>query len=157
LESSARPPIIKTTKLSKLFLASKRGILESLSRKPALYVRAVDRVELEIARQEILALVGESGSGKTTLGLLLCTLEFPTEGDIFFDEEKFDKSGIAKARRKVQMVFQNPTESLNPRMSVRSIVIEGLQKYPGDKQKKDQQFKDSLNAVGLDPVEIATR
>lgn len=157
MESSTKPPIIKTTKLSKLFLASKRGILESLSRKPASYVRAVDRVELEIAKQEILALVGESGSGKTTLGLLLCTLEFPSEGEIYFDEEKLEKSGIGKARRKIQMVFQNPTESLDPRMSVRSIVMEGLQRYPGDKQKKDQQFKDSLDAVGLDPADFASR
>jgi peptide/nickel transport system ATP-binding protein len=150
-------PLIKTQDLSKSFLASKRGILESLSRKPALYVGAVDHVALEIGKNEVLALVGESGSGKTTLGLLLCTLETPTGGEIFFNAEKLEKSNAKKIRQKIQMVFQNPTESLNPRMSVRSIVMEGLQKFGLTKEQKQQQFEDSLRAVGLDPVEFASR
>jgi len=149
--------LIKTTGLTKTFLASKRGLLESLSRKPASYVRAVDRVQLEIGKQEILALVGESGSGKTTLGLLLCTLENPTLGEIYFNGEKVQKSDLKKVRRKIQMVFQNPTESLDPRMNVRSIIMEGLQKFEGDKEKKQMQFEDSMKAVGLDPAEFATR
>jgi peptide/nickel transport system ATP-binding protein len=150
-------PLLKTSDLTKKFLASKRGLLESLTRKPAAYVRAVDGVSLEIAKQEILALVGESGSGKTTLGLMLCTLEVPTGGEIFFREEKLVKSNIKNARRKIQMVFQNPTESLNPRMSVRSIVMEGLQKFGSDKGTKQRQFEDSLKAVGLDPNDFASR
>jgi peptide/nickel transport system ATP-binding protein len=149
--------LIKTKGLSKSFLASKRGILESLSRKPSAYVGAVDHVELEIAKNEVLALVGESGSGKTTLGLLLCTLETPTKGEIFFNDEKLEKSNAKKIRQKIQMVFQNPTESLNPRMNVRSIVMEGLQKFGLDKAQKQRQFEDSLKAVGLDPEEFATR
>lgn len=152
-----KEPLIKTTSLSKSFLASKRGILESISRKQALYVRAVDHVGLEIGKNEVLALVGESGSGKTTLGLLLCTLETPTEGEIFFNEEKLDKANAKKLRRKIQMVFQNPTESLNPRMNVRSIVMEGLQKFGLNKEQKQRQFEDSLKAVGLDPVEFSAR
>jgi peptide/nickel transport system ATP-binding protein len=150
-------PLIKTSSLTKSFLASKRGILESLSRKPAAYVKAVDHVELAIAKNEVLALVGESGSGKTTLGLLLCTLELPTEGEVFFNEEKIAKSNVKKVRQKIQMVFQNPTESLNPRMTVRSIVMEGLQKFGLSKEQKQRQFEDSLKAVGLDPVEFASR
>jgi peptide/nickel transport system ATP-binding protein len=150
-------PLIRTNKLSKSFLASKRGILESLSRKPASLVRAVDTVDLEIGKNEVLALVGESGSGKTTLGLLLCTLESPTEGEIFFNEEKLEKGNAKEIRRKIQMVFQNPTESLNPRMNVRSIVMEGLQKFGLSKEQKERQFEDSLRAVGLDSVEFATR
>jgi peptide/nickel transport system ATP-binding protein len=150
-------PLIKTNDLTKSFLASKRGILENLSRKQALYVRAVDHIGLEIAKNEVLALVGESGSGKTTLGLLLCTLETPTEGEIFFNEEKLDRSNAKKIRRKIQMVFQNPTESLNPRMAVRSIVMEGLQKFGLNKEQKERQFEDSMKAVGLDPVEFAAR
>ena len=154
---AAKQPLIKTTRLTKTFLASKHGLLEGLSRKPASYVTAVDHIELEIAKQEILALVGESGSGKTTLGMLLCTLELPTEGEIFFDEEKLEKTNVKKLRRKIQMVFQNPTESLNPRMTVRSIVMEGLQKFGLDKDQKQQHFEDSIRAVGLDPSDFATR
>jgi peptide/nickel transport system ATP-binding protein len=150
-------PLIKTQDLSKSFLASKRGILESLSRKTALYVGAVDHVDLEIGKNEVLALVGESGSGKTTLGLLLCTLETPSGGEIFFNEEKLEKSNAKRIRQKIQMVFQNPTESLNPRMSVRSIVMEGLQKFGLSKEQKQQQFEDSLKAVGLDSAEFASR
>ena len=151
------PALIKTNELSKAFPASKRGILESLSRKPQLFVRAVDQVGLEIAKQEILALVGESGSGKTTLGLLLCTLEPPTDGAIFFNDEKVDKSNVSKVRQHIQMVFQNPSESLNPRMNVRSIVMEGLQKFDLNKEQKQQRFEDALRAVGLDPNEFASR
>jgi peptide/nickel transport system ATP-binding protein len=153
----SQQPLIRTSELSKAFLASKRGILESISRKPVLYVRAVDHVGLEIAKQEVLALVGESGSGKTTLGLLLCTLEFPTEGEIFFNEEKVEKSNVKNFRRKIQMVFQNPTESLDPRMNVRSIVMEGLQNLGMTKEQKAAAFEESLRVVGLDPNEFALR
>lgn len=149
--------LVKTSDLTKYFLASKRGILESITRRKVQYVRAVDHVELEIAKQEVLALVGESGSGKTTLGLLLCTLEPPTGGEIFFGGEKIEKSNLKKTRRQIQMVFQNPAESLDPRMSVRSIVMEALQRFKLTKEEKEQRFEDSLHAVGMDPHEFADR
>jgi len=149
--------LIKTNQLTKFFLASKRGLLEDIARKPVLYVKAVDHVDMEIAEHEILALVGESGSGKTTLGLLLCTLERSTEGEVVFMDQKIDKSTEGNVRRQVQMVFQNPSESLDPRMNVRGIVMEALQKFNLSKEEKDQRFEDSLRAVGLDPHEFASR
>ncbi len=132
-------------------------MLESISRKRASYIRAVDHVDIEIADKEILALVGESGSGKTTLGLLLCTLEALTDGEIYFKGMKLDKANLGKARRQMQMVFQNPSESLNPRMNVRSIVMEALQKYHLSKEEKQNQFEESMSAVGLNPREFAGR
>ncbi len=143
--------------MTKYFLASKHGLLESVARKPASYVKAVDHIDMEIAEHEILALVGESGSGKTTLGLLLCTLEHPTEGSFAFMDQKIDKSSEAKVRRQAQMVFQNPSESLDPRMNVRAIVMEALQKFKLSKAEKEQRFEDSLRAVGLDPHEFSSR
>jgi len=143
--------------LTKYFLASKHGLLESVARKPASYIKAVDHIDMEIAEHEILALVGESGSGKTTLGLLLCTLEHPTEGSFAFMDQKIDKSSEAKVRRQAQMVFQNPSESLDPRMNVRAIVMEALQKFKLSKAEKEQRFEESLRAVGLDPHEFSSR
>jgi peptide/nickel transport system ATP-binding protein len=151
------PTLIRTSQLTKFFLASKHGILETLARKPSFYVKAVDHIDMEIAEHEILALVGESGSGKTTLGLLLCTLERPTEGGFAFMDEKIEKPNDSTVRRQVQMVFQNPSESLDPRMNVRGIVMEALQKFKLTKAEKEQRFEDSLRAVGLDPYEFASR
>ncbi|MGA2626539.1 MAG: ABC transporter ATP-binding protein [Candidatus Bathyarchaeia archaeon] len=151
------PTLISTSQLTKYFLASKHGLLESVARKPASYVKAVDHIDMEIAEHEILALVGESGSGKTTLGLLLCTLEHPTEGSFAFMDQKIDKSSEAKVRRQAQMVFQNPSESLDPRMNVRAIVMEALQKFKLSKAEKEQRFEESLRAVGLDPHEFSSR
>ena len=155
--SSLSPTLISTSQLTKYFLASKHGLLESVARKPASYVKAVDHIDMEIAEHEILALVGESGSGKTTLGLLLCTLEHPTEGSFAFMDQKIDKSSEAKVRRQAQMVFQNPSESLDPRMNVRAIVMEALQKFKLSKAEKEQRFEESLRAVGLDPHEFSSR
>ncbi len=155
--SNLSPTLISTSQLTKYFLASKHGLLESVARKPASYVKAVDHIDMEIAEHEILALVGESGSGKTTLGLLLCTLEHPTEGSFAFMDQKIDKSSEAKVRRQAQMVFQNPSESLDPRMNVRAIVMEALQKFKLSKAEKEQRFEDSLRAVGLDPHEFSSR
>jgi peptide/nickel transport system ATP-binding protein len=157
MKSSLSPTLISTSQLTKYFLASKHGLLETVARKPASYVKAVDHIDMEIAEHEILALVGESGSGKTTLGLLLCTLEHPTEGSFAFMDQKIDKSSEAKVRRQAQMVFQNPSESLDPRMNVRVIVMEALQKFKLTKAEKEQRFEESLRAVGLDPHEFSSR
>ncbi len=90
-------------------------------------VKALDGVDLEWRRGEVLGIVGESGCGKSTLGRALMGLQPPTSGEIKFEGEPLRKSGLRKLRRRVQMIFQDPYQSLNPRMSVATLVQEGLQ------------------------------
>ena len=150
--------VFKTTGLTKWFEASKRSFLVSLvSRAPKVWVKAVDGVNFEIAPGEVLALVGESGSGKTTLGRMLATLETPTGGDIYFDGSKVSKKQWKGIRREVQMVFQNPTDSLDPRMSIREIVTEPLARGHHSRQDKESQFRTALSLVGLDAGTFAQR
>jgi peptide/nickel transport system ATP-binding protein len=120
-------------------------------------VRAVDNVDIEINEMEVLAVVGESGAGKTTLGRLLCTLETPSQGEIFFMGEKVENANLERIRRQTQMVFQNPMESLNPRMSIKDIVIEPLEKLHIDKNERVERLTSSLSSVGLDPSEFVHR
>ncbi len=103
--------------------------------KPQRYVRAVDNVSFEIAEGEIMGLVGESGSGKTTTGETIMCLTEPTGGSVtfnghlIFDVEKGKKaasSDLKEIRRSMQMVFQDPYASLDPRMNIESIITEGL-------------------------------
>jgi len=144
-------PIVRAVKLRKYFLATKHGILEALFRRKPLYVHAVDDVDLEIRRGEILALVGESGSGKTTIGRILATLEKPTGGELYFEGERVTPSNVKQVRKKIQMVFQNPMESLDPRMSVRQVVEEPLRTLGLSGDERRRRVEDALTAVGLEP------
>ena len=99
-----------------------------LGKEPS-YVKAVDNVDFEVRRGEVFGIVGESGCGKSTLGKSICKLIEPTEGSIVLDGEEISKytpKQMRPIRKKVQMVFQDPYASLNPRMSVRDIVAEPL-------------------------------
>ncbi|ABW02152.1 ABC transporter ATP-binding protein [Caldivirga maquilingensis] len=121
--------LIRTKELSKWFLAKKYGLLERIFREKPIYVRAVDNVNITVERALTTALVGESGSGKTTLGRLLTTLETPTSGRIFFnnvDVTSLKGHELKRFRTRVQMVFQDPYSSLDPRMRVRDIIAEPL-------------------------------
>lgn len=150
--------MFKTVGLTKHFEVSKRGLLESLtSRAPRVYVKAVDGVDMEIASGEVLALVGESGSGKTTIGRMLATLETATKGDIYFMGQKVSKKSWKQVRRQVQMVFQNPTDSLDPRMPIKDIVTEPLHKSGASRQDKEARFGKALSLVGLDADTFAQR
>ncbi|MGH2827636.1 MAG: ATP-binding cassette domain-containing protein, partial [Actinomycetota bacterium] len=105
-------PVIKVTDLGVTF-QGRSGALSGLFGKRAAGARAVDGVSLELMRGEILALAGESGCGKTTLARTIMGLETPTSGDLLFEGKPV--KDLRAYRRRVQMVFQDPTGALNPR------------------------------------------
>lgn len=116
--------LVKTEKLRKWFL-----VRQSFFTRRKYFVRAVDEVDLEIEESEAVGLVGESGSGKTTLGKLLLLLEEPTSGKILFrghNLNKFDKQKLREFRKNVQMIFQNPYTSFDPRLSMLDNITEPL-------------------------------
>ncbi|MCW3985652.1 MAG: ABC transporter ATP-binding protein [Candidatus Bathyarchaeota archaeon] len=120
--------IIKAENLKKWF-PIKVGFFRTVFSKEELAVRAVDDVSFDIRKSEIFGLAGESGSGKTTTGRLLLRLIEPTGGKIYFkgkDITSIPESEMKSFRRKMQIIFQDPYESLNPRMTTRDIVAEPL-------------------------------
>lgn len=118
-------------------------------------VRAVDGVTFEILKGETLGLVGESGCGKSTVGRCLLRLIEPTRGEVFFEEENvLSLSGarLRKLRREMQIIFQDPYASLNPRMRVRDIVAEPLIIHGiGRKEERRARVAELLSKVGLAP------
>jgi peptide/nickel transport system ATP-binding protein len=142
--------LVETVGLKKYFGSGKRGVLRTLLRHRSPLVKAVDDVNISIQEGEVLALVGESGCGKTTLGRIIATLEPPTAGDIVYGGEKVTRRNLHNVRRHVQMVFQNPYESLDPRATVRAIVTEPLQKLGYSRSAKEEAAKKVLGDVGLD-------
>ena len=150
--------ILEVKGLTKNFFAAKRGILDTLMRTKVPLVRAVEVPQLTIREGEVLAVVGESGSGKTTLGRLLVTLEKPTSGEIYFRGKRVEgRREVRELRSKAQMVFQNPADSLDPRMSVESIVTEPISTRGIGRRARKGQFESALKLVGLDPGTFAQR
>ncbi|SER78669.1 peptide/nickel transport system ATP-binding protein [Pedococcus cremeus] len=118
------------------------------------YVYAVDGVDLQIRRGETYGLVGESGCGKSTLGRAILNLETPTEGSVVFDGEDIASLSGERLRRKrkdIQMVFQDPMGSLDPRQSVESLLIEGMKAHglAKDERSAAKRLRELLSAVGL--------
>ncbi len=151
------PPraLVEVRDLTKLFPV-RRGLLKAHVGD----VRAVDGVSLDIFRGETLALVGESGSGKSTLGRLILRLLEPSSGAIRFDGvDLLDlaREPLRKMRRRMQIIFQDPFSSLNPMMTVRSIVREPLTIHKmGTRRQRDERTMELLRLVGLKP-ELARR
>ncbi|MGJ3507482.1 ABC transporter ATP-binding protein [Enemella sp. A6] len=133
----------------------RKGVL----RRTVGHVKAVDGVTFDLHKGETLGIVGESGCGKSTLGRLLVQLEQPTSGGVVFDgDDMFAVSGSAlrKLRRNIQVVFQDPYTSLNPRKTVGDIVGEPFDIHPdvvprGGRRKRVQEL---LDLVGLNPEHI---
>jgi len=118
-------------------------------------IRAVDGVSFEVGKKEILGLVGESGCGKTTLGRLILRLIEPTEGKILFDGvdvTSLNHRELKKMRRKMQIVYQDPYESLNPRMTIYELLREPIRVHKIT-MDADEAIEQMLEAVGLTPVE----
>ncbi|MEK6713882.1 MAG: dipeptide ABC transporter ATP-binding protein [Nitrospirota bacterium] len=127
------------------------GIFSSRKR----VVHAVDGISFELAKNEVLSLVGESGSGKSTTGRLILKLLEPTEGKIIFMGEDISNAGrkrMKELRREMQIIFQDPYASLNPRMTVGEIVEEPLIVHKiGTKQERRDEVANLLQKVGLNP------
>src|SRR5713226_4661931 len=120
--------VIRVEKLKKHF-PLRKGFFETVLSREEATVKAVDGVSFKIGKGEIMGLVGESGSGKTTTGRLLVRLIPPTEGSIYFngkDITKLTEAEMKPLRREVQIIFQDPFESLDPRMTIKEIVAEPL-------------------------------
>ena len=145
-------PIIDVRDLRKYFPAAGGSPLRSSDRN----VHAVDGVSFQVRRGEVLGLVGESGCGKSTLALTLMGLELPTSGHVVIngqDMAGLDKRGMKALRREVQMVFQDPYESINPRLRIGEIVAEPLVvHFPkmGEDERRDRVVK-ALEDAGLRP------
>ena len=148
-------PILQVRNLVKHFPLT-QGIL---FKKQVGAVKAVDGISFDLYRGETLGIVGESGCGKSTVAKLLMNLERATKGEIFYkgqDITKLSGKALKEVRRNIQMVFQDPYTSLNPRMTVGDIIGEPYEIHPevapkGDRRRKVQEL---LDVVGLNPEYI---
>ncbi|HUG31747.1 MAG TPA: oligopeptide/dipeptide ABC transporter ATP-binding protein [Acidimicrobiia bacterium] len=149
-------PLVEVKELIKLFPIS-RGLF----RAPTEFVHAVDGINFVIAPGESLGLVGESGCGKSTTGRMLVKLLEPTEGAIQFNDGDYERdvanvsrSGIKEFRSRVQMIFQDPYESMNPRRTVFDTVSEPLAvQGEGTVPQREERVLELLGLVGLAPPE----
>jgi peptide/nickel transport system ATP-binding protein len=138
--------------------AGRRSLLDIARFRPAPAIRAVDGVSFEVAAGEVLAIVGESGSGKTTTANLLLGLLPPSAGSVTLDGLPLAGLGrrhLARLRRSVQMIFQDPYESLNPRMRVVDVVAEPLRVHRvlGSEVEVKARVREALAEAGMTPVD----
>jgi len=154
---TAEPPIVAVKNLHKWF-ASRSELARLFSGSSGEMVRAVDDVDFEIRKGEILGLIGESGSGKTTIGRLLLRLEDHDSGTITFEGDRdvgaLEGRELREYYRDVQMIFQDPYESINPRFTVFDTVAEPLRTQGlGSRADRHGRVVQALDRAGLRPPE----
>lgn len=148
------PPILEVKNLSKYFYSK-----PSFFGKEKLSVKAVDDMNFKVYPGETLGLVGESGSGKTTLSRTILLLEKPTKGEIFYrgkDIALFSKNEIRKLRKEIQIIFQDPYSSLNPRMTIGEILVSPMEvhKMYVNKKERLERAGELLEKVGLNRSDL---
>jgi len=150
-ELFAKEPILKIKNL-KTYFPIRNGFFGGISS----YVKAVDNVNFNVYPGETLGLVGESGCGKTTIGRTIIRLEEPTEGEMIYkgkDIAKMDAKELREFRKEVQIIFQDPYSSLNPRMTIGNAIMEPMQVHGilENDEKRKKRVEDLLARVNLDP------
>ena len=141
MSNNEKQPLVQVNDVCKYFHVGKNADL-----------KAVDHVSFEIYKGETVGLVGESGCGKSTMGRCMIRLYEPTSGEVIYDGKNITKLTAAEKKdfcKKVQMIFQNPYSSLNPRMTVKEIVGEGLKQHGMTQKEVDEKVEKLLETVGL--------
>ncbi|MEH8025296.1 peptide ABC transporter ATP-binding protein [Gallibacterium anatis] len=148
-QTVADAPLLEAINLKKYYPV-KKGFFA-----PVQYVKALDGVSFKLQRGKTLAVVGESGCGKSTLGRLLTMIENPTEGELYYQEQNFlvkDNETVKLRRQKIQIVFQNPYASLNPRKKIGTILDEPLKINTNlSKTQRKEAVLSIMEKVGLRP------
>jgi oligopeptide/dipeptide ABC transporter ATP-binding protein len=142
--------------------AGRQSLLDVIRLRPAAPIRAVDGVSFSVSPGEVLAIVGESGSGKTTTANLLLGLLQPSDGQVLLegrDLGTLSRRELGRMRRRVQMIFQDPYESLNPRMRVYDIVAEPLRVHgvAASAEEARARVREALAEAGMTPVDAYLR
>lgn len=148
--------LLEVRNLRKWYPLSKGVVKSLLQKRSAEFIKAVDDISFQIKRKEILGLAGESGSGKTTTGEVMIRLQNPTSGQIFFegkDIAPLSGKRLKEFRKNMQMIFQDPYETLNPRFPVWDTISEPLKVYGiGDHKEKEKKTLEALERAGLVPA-----
>ena len=146
--SEDKKVLLEVQKVKKEFVTSK-----SLTGKPLKIVHAVDSVDLTIYEGETIGVVGESGCGKSTLGRCILQLIRPTAGNVLYrgeDITKLNKEQMRQMRRKMQLIFQDPYASLNPRMTVLELIMAPLEAFGiGTMEERVKRVKEIMELVGM--------
>ena len=150
-ELFAKKPVLKLSGL-KTYFPIRNGFFGGISS----YVKAVNNVSFDVYPGETLGLVGESGCGKTTIGRTILRLEEPTEGEMIYkglDIAKMNADELRDFRKEVQIIFQDPYSSLNPRMTIGNAIMEPMQVHNilNTDEERKEKVKDLLTKVSLDP------